>query len=49
MLELVCYLFAVVLAAISALVPNLPYRDRFFAAAFCAYAIPAFVHAVQAH
>lgn len=49
MLELICYLFAMVLAAIAALVPNLPYRDRFFYAAFCAFTIPWFVHAVQAH
>lgn len=49
MLELICYLVAVVLAAIAALTPNLPYRDRFFYAAFCSAMIPAFVHAVQNH
>lgn len=49
MLELVCYLFAVVLLAIAWLLPNVPYRDRIAYAGLCAFAIPAFAHALQAH
>lgn len=49
MLELVCYLAAVVLIGIAALLPRLPYRDQIAYAGLCAAVIPLFVHAVQAH
>lgn len=49
MLELICYLIAVVLLGLAALLPVLPYRDRIAYAGLCAFAIPAFVHSVQAH
>lgn len=49
MLELLCYLIAVVLLGLAALIPVLPYRDRIAYAGLCAAFIPAFVHAVQAH
>ncbi|MFI0900579.1 hypothetical protein [Streptomyces sp. NPDC020983] len=49
MLELICYLIAVVLLGLAALLPALPYRDRIAYAGLCAFAIPAFVHAVQHH
>ncbi|MEU0181788.1 hypothetical protein ABZ312_11455 [Streptomyces sp. NPDC006207] len=49
MLELICYLAALILAAIAVLAPNSPPFDRvrFLAAAFAAYVIPALVHAAQ--
>jgi len=49
MLELICYLIAVVLLGLAALLPALPYRDRIAYAGLCAFVIPAFVHAVQNH
>lgn len=49
MLELLCYLAAVVLLGLAALISQLPYRDRIAYAGLCAAVIPAFVHAVQAH
>lgn len=49
MLELLCYLVAVVLFGLAALIPALPYRDRIAYAGLCAFVTPAFVHAVQAH
>lgn len=49
MLELLCYLVAVVLLGIAFLIPVLPHRDRIAYAGLCAAFIPAFVHAVQAH
>lgn len=49
MLELICYLIAVVLLGLAALLPALPYRDRIAYAGLCALAVPFFVHAVQAH
>jgi len=48
-LELVCYLIAVVLLGLAALLPNLPYRDRIAYAGLCAALIVPFVHAVQNH
>lgn len=48
MVNLVCYLIAVVLLGIAALLPVVPYRDRIAYAGLCAFVIPAFVHAVQA-
>lgn len=48
MLNLVCYLIAVVLLGIAALLPVVPYRDRIAYAGLCAAFIPVFVHAVQA-
>lgn len=48
MLELLCYLVAVVLLGIAALIPVLPYRDRIAYAGLCALVVPLFVHAVQA-
>jgi hypothetical protein len=48
-LELLCYLVAVVLLGLAALIPRLPYRDQIAYAGLCAAFIPAFVHAVQAH
>jgi len=47
MLNLLCYLIAVVLLGIAALLPVAPYRDRIAYAGLCAFFIPAFVHAVQ--
>jgi hypothetical protein len=41
MLELICYLIAVVLLGLAALLPVLPYRDRIAYAGLCAYCIPA--------
>ncbi len=49
MLELVCYLIAVVALGLAAVLPALPYRDRFAYAGLCAAFIPALVHAVQNH
>lgn len=49
MLELICYLAAVALLGLAALIPALPYRDRIAYAGLCAALIPAFVHAVQHH
>lgn len=49
MLELICYLIAVVLLGLAVLLPVLPYRDRFAYAGLLAFVVPAFVHAVQAH
>jgi hypothetical protein len=48
-LELICYLAAVVLLGLAALIPLLPYRDRIAYAGLCAAVVPYFVHAVQAH
>lgn len=49
MLELICYLVAVVLLALAALLPDPMRRDRIAYAGLCAFVIPAFVHAVQNH
>lgn len=49
MLELICYLVAVVLFGLAALLPALPYRDRIAYAGLCAFVVPYFVHAVQVH
>jgi hypothetical protein len=49
MLELLCYLIAVVLLGLAAVIPRLPYRDQIAYAGLCTAFIPAFVHAVQAH
>jgi hypothetical protein len=49
MLELICYLVAVVLLGLAAVLPDPMRRDRIAYAGLCAFAIPAFVHAVQAH
>jgi hypothetical protein len=48
-LELICYLAAVVLLGLAAFLPVLPYRDRIAYAGLCAAVIPLFVHAVQTH
>jgi hypothetical protein len=48
-LDLICYLVAVVLLGLAAVVPVLPYRDRIAYAGLCAAVLPLFVHAVQAH
>lgn len=49
MLELLCYLISVVLIGLAAVIPRLPYRDQIAYAGLCAFVIPAFVHAAQAH
>ncbi|MDJ0342273.1 hypothetical protein QMK19_03605 [Streptomyces sp. H10-C2] len=50
MLELVCYLLAMVLLGLAAILPDgMPHRDRIAYAGLCAFVIPAFVHAVHAH
>lgn len=49
MLELICYLVAVVLLGLAAFIPVLPYRDRIAYAGLCAAVLPTFVHAVQNH
>jgi hypothetical protein len=48
-LELVCYLIAVVLLGLAAVLPDPIRRDRIAYAGLCALAVPFFVHAVQAH
>jgi hypothetical protein len=48
MLELVCYLIAVILLALAALLPQaVPYRDRIAYAGLAAFVIPFLVHAGQ--
>ncbi|MFJ2630847.1 hypothetical protein ACIO6U_02635 [Streptomyces sp. NPDC087422] len=50
MLELVCYLVAMVLLGLAAILPaTVPHRDRLAYAGLCPFTIPFFVHAVQAH
>ena len=50
MLELICYLVAVVLLGLAAVLPpTVPHRDRLAYAGLCAFVIPFFVHAVQNH
>lgn len=49
MLDLICYLIAVVLLAIAGLLPGVPYRDRFAYSGLCAFAIPFLAHALQNH
>jgi hypothetical protein len=49
MLELICYLLAMVLLGLAAVLPDPMRRDRIAYAGLCAFVIPAFVHAVQAH
>jgi hypothetical protein len=49
-LELICYLLAVVLAGLASIAPNgaAPFdRTRLLAAAFCAFAVPFVIHAGQ--
>ena len=50
MLELICYLLAVVLSGLAAIAPtsSAPFdRARLLAAAFCAFAVPFVIHAGQ--
>lgn len=50
MLNLICYLVAVVLFGLAAVLPAaVPCRDRIAYAGLCAFAIPAFVYAAQHH
>jgi hypothetical protein len=49
MLELVCYLIAVVLLGLAAVLPDPTRRDRIAYAGLCVFAVPFLVHAVQAH
>ena len=50
MLDLICYLAAVVLFALAALLPaTVPHRDRIAYAGLALFALPSFVHAAQAH
>lgn len=49
MLDLLCYVAAVILLGIAALLPTIPYRDRIAYAGLCAFVIPSFVHAAKAH
>lgn len=50
MVNLICYLVAVVLAGLAAILPDgMPHRDRLAYAALCAFAIPSFVYAAQHH
>jgi hypothetical protein len=50
LLDLICYLLAVIFSGLAALAPPLPPLDRtrLIAAALCCLAIPAMVHAAQA-
>lgn len=51
MLELICYLLALVFALLAVLAPQLPPsmdRVRLLAASFACFVIPALVHAAQA-
>jgi hypothetical protein len=48
MLDIVCYLIAVVLLGIAALLPVAPYRDRIAYAGLAAFVLPFLVHAIQA-
>ncbi len=50
MLDLICYLLALVLAGLAALAPNSPPFDRvrLLAAAFTAFVLPFVVHAAEA-
>lgn len=48
MLDLLCYLAAVILFGLAAVLPDPARRDRIAYAGLCAAFIPAFVHAVQA-
>jgi hypothetical protein len=47
--DLICYLIGVVLLAIAAALPALPYRDRFAYAGLTALALPLLVHAIHNH
>jgi hypothetical protein len=49
MLELICYLVAVVLLGMAAVLPDPMRRDRIAYAGLCVAFVPAFVHAVQSH
>lgn len=50
MLNLICYLVAVVLLGLAAILPDaMPNRDRLAYAAICAAVIPSFVYAAQHH
>lgn len=48
MFDIVCYLIGVTLLAMAALLPALPYRDRFAYAGLALLALPHLVHAIQA-
>lgn len=47
MLELICYLVAVVLLALAAVLPPATPRDRLAYAGLCFFVIPSFVHVVH--
>lgn len=50
MLEVICYVFAVVLLALAAVLPaTVPHRDRMAYAGLALFVLPATVHALQAH
>ena len=44
MLDLLCYLIGVILLTMAALIPALPYRDRFAYAGLALLALPHLVH-----
>lgn len=48
MLDLLCTLLGVILLGLAALLPALPYRDRFAYAGLALLALPHLVHAMQA-
>lgn len=50
MLNLICYLVAVVLLALAALLPDgVPYRDRLAYMGLAVFVLPSLVAAAQAH
>ena len=49
MLDLLCYLIGVILLGIAALVPAVPYRDRFAYAGLALLALPHLVHDLNTH
>lgn len=50
MLNLICYLVAVVLLVLAAVLPDgVPHRDRLAYMGLAAFALPAFVYAAQHH
>jgi hypothetical protein len=50
MLEVICYVFGLVLLTFAALLPsNVPHRDRMAYAGLALWLLPTTVHALQAH
>lgn len=49
MFDLLCYLIAVILLAMAALVPAMPYRDRFAYAGLALLALPHLMHDIHTH